>query len=72
MRSARAHSELSQRAAHPDHGRDGRGRIPFLIVVGGVALVLGWIAWLVVENGGPLCGPTTEGYCHHGKVTPWT
>jgi hypothetical protein len=46
------------------------GWFRFLTIVAGIALVLGWIAWAVYDNGGVLCGPTTGGYCHHGKVTP--
>jgi hypothetical protein len=41
----------------------------FALTIAGILLVFGWIAWAVVENGGPLCGPETVGYCHHGKVT---
>jgi hypothetical protein len=33
------------------------GWLRFLVIVGGIALVLGWLAWAVVDNGGPLCGP---------------
>ena len=41
----------------------------FLVIVGGVAVVLGWLAWAVYVNGGTFCGPI-GGSCHHGKVTP--
>jgi hypothetical protein len=46
------------------------GRWRFALTIIGVMFVLGWIAYAVIENGGPLCGPNTEGYCSHGKVTP--
>jgi hypothetical protein len=46
------------------------GRWRFAMTIIGVLLVFAWIAYAVIENGGPLCGTNTEGYCMHGKVTP--
>jgi hypothetical protein len=46
------------------------GRWRFVLTIVGVLLVFAWIAYAVIENGGPLCGVNTEGYCTHGKVTP--
>jgi hypothetical protein len=46
------------------------GHWRFAFTIAGVLLVFAWIAYAVVENGGPLCGGNTEGYCTHGKVTP--
>jgi hypothetical protein len=41
-----------------------------VLSVVGILLVFGWIAYAVIENGGPLCGGNTEVYCMHGRVTP--
>jgi len=46
------------------------GRWWFVVTIIGVLLAFGWLAYAVIENNGPLCSPTTEGYCSHGKVTP--
>jgi hypothetical protein len=42
----------------------------FVLTIVGVLLVFTWLAYAVIENGGPLCNGNSEGYCTHGKVTP--
>jgi hypothetical protein len=43
------------------------GRWRFALTIVGVLAVFAWIAYAVLENGGPICGGNTEGYCMHGR-----
>jgi hypothetical protein len=46
------------------------GRWRFAFAIAGILLVFLWLAWAIVENGGPLCGGGTSATCTHGKITP--